>query len=55
MNYLIKLQSLYVKIKDVINDVLIMWYVMWVIGTQDLRDNFFDVKLDLDIKDKEVK
>jgi hypothetical protein len=32
-----------------------MWYVMWIIGTQDLRKKFFDINLDLDIKDKEVE
>lgn len=49
------MQRLYVNIKNVISDVFVMWYVMWIIGTQDLRARFFDVKLDLDIKDKEGK
>ena len=57
MNCLIKLQRLYVKIKDVINDVILMWYVMWIIGTQDMRERFEAkvYKMDLNIKDREGK
>lgn len=53
MRILKSLQKLYLTISDGIYDIAIMWYVMWIIGTQDLREKFFDI--DLDIKDREGK
>jgi len=57
MRILKSLQKLYLTISDLVYDIGIMWYVMWIIGTQDLREKFEAkvYKMDLNIKDREGK
>jgi hypothetical protein len=57
MRSLIKLRNLFVKTRDLVRDVIIMIYVIWMIRSEDLRSRIDEkiCKIDMDIKDREGK
>lgn len=60
MRSLIRLQNLFEKIKKVVNvivDIPLMFYVMWMIKSEDLRSKMdgWVMRMDMNIKDREGK
>ena len=49
--------SLFVKVRDVIRDMILMGYIVWMIKSEDLRSRIEDkvMKMDMNIKDREGK
>lgn len=60
MRSLIRLQNLFEKTKKVVNvmaDIPLMFYVMWMIKSDDLRSKMdgWVMRMDMNIKDREGK
>lgn len=57
MKSLISMKNLFVKIRDVIRDLFIFMYVIWMIRSEDLRSKMEEriLKMDMKMKDREDK